>query len=73
MPSLNVGRYRCGSFMTKDRKYLYCLKGYEINGNPISSFERINLFAESTYAISEPFDTDLNDFSWDLFEIQEPD
>ena len=44
MPNLNMARYRAGTFMTPDKRYLYSLKGCDVIGGTINNYERLDLF-----------------------------
>ena len=43
MPDLNQERYRAGSIMSEDFKFLYCFQGCNKNGITVNNFERLDL------------------------------
>ena len=68
MPSLNQERYRSGSLMSQNNKYLYCFQGCDQNGSTLNNFERLDL---SEKYLSEWSETSMDENRWEIFDIQE--
>ena len=66
MPDLNEARYRTSTFITQDKRYLYCLKGFDIDGKQINNFERLDLTEASN-------DDSWVQAEWELINIEQDD